>query len=104
LDFKKKNTKKGIPSGLGGPNILFYPKAYSICDLKFHAKYYNPTITPSGRKVCGREKKKREKNNPKISGHLVLLQRLRAAYALSSDQHYGRISNSRGKTTRIRKC
>ena len=83
----------------GGPKFCLYPKSYFFCDLKLCAKFHNPRTTPSGRKVCGTEKKKREKNNPKNSGHLVLLQRLRAAYALRSDQHYGRISNSRGKTT-----
>jgi hypothetical protein len=42
--------------------------------------------TPSGRKVCGTEKK-RKKNNPKNSGHYVPLQRPKAAQALRSDQN-----------------
>jgi hypothetical protein len=37
---------------------FFYPKSYFFCDLKPHAKFWNHTITPSGRKICGGEKKK----------------------------------------------
>jgi hypothetical protein len=40
---------------------FFYPKSYFFFDLKPHAKFLNPTITPSRRKVCGGEKKKKEK-------------------------------------------
>jgi hypothetical protein len=43
-----------------------------LCDLKSHAKFQKPTITPSGRKVSEaeeREEKKRKKHV--ISGHLV---------------------------------
>ena len=42
---------------------MFHPKSYFLCDLKPHAKFKNPTITPSGRKVseAEREKEEREK-------------------------------------------
>ena len=56
---KKKNTKKGPPRGLGGVLIFFYPKSYFFCDLKPHAKFRNPTINLSGRKVCGTERKRK---------------------------------------------
>ena len=52
---------------------------------KLHLSHLNsPRTTPSGRKVCGGERKKT--NNPKNSGHFVPQQRLRAAHALRSDQ------------------
>ena len=35
-----------------------------FCDLKPHAKFQNLRTTPSGRKVCDREKEERKKNNP----------------------------------------
>ena len=70
--------------GLRGVLNFFYPKSYYFCDLKPHAKFRNPTITPSGRKVCGGEN--RNKNNQKYSGHFNSLQRLRAAHTLRSDQ------------------
>jgi hypothetical protein len=57
---KKKNAKKGPP------NSFFYPKSYFLCDLKLRAKLRNYTITPSGRKVCGREKKKEEENSAQL--------------------------------------
>ena len=91
--YKKKNTKKGSPRGLGGfrnfcsppnliicvtsnsvqdcyhitippqgeggvPRIIFLPKIVFFCELKPHAQFQNPTITPSGRNVCGTERKK----------------------------------------------
>jgi hypothetical protein len=34
-----------------------------LCDLKPHAQFGNPTITPSGRKVTTSEEKKREKTS-----------------------------------------
>ena len=40
--------------------LLFHPKSYFLCDLKPHAKFWNPTITPSGRGVCGKEKKNKK--------------------------------------------
>ena len=43
------------------PNLIFF------CDLKPHAKFQNPTITPSGREVSEAErKKKKEKKTPLI--------------------------------------
>jgi hypothetical protein len=69
--------------------VFFNHKYYLFCDLKLCAKFHNPRTTPSGRKVCGTERKKK-KNNPNYSGHFVPLQRLREAHALRSDQllHY----------------
>jgi hypothetical protein len=51
-------------------------------------------VTPSGRKVCGGEKKerKKKKNNHKYSGHLVSVQRLRAVQALRLDQKKTKIA------------
>jgi hypothetical protein len=44
------------------PQIFVHPKSYFFCDLKPYAKFHNPTITPSGRKVTRqRERKKRRK-------------------------------------------
>ena len=55
--------------GAGGvPPIFFYPKSYFFCDLKPHAKFRNPTITPSGRKETAGEI---ERINAVNSGHLV---------------------------------
>ena len=58
-------------------------------DLKLRANFQNPRTTPSGRKVCGTEKKERKKekkNDTKYSAHFVPKQRPRAALALPSDQ------------------
>ena len=63
---------------------LFLPQILFFGDLKLHAKFPNPSTTPSGRKVCGMEKKK---NNHKISGHFIPLQRLRAAHVFRSHQY-----------------
>ena len=41
--------------------ILFNHKSYFLCDLKPHAKFWNPTITPSGRKVTNSEREKERK-------------------------------------------
>ena len=59
---------------VGVPWIFFHPKSYFFCELKPHAKFRNPTITPSGRKVT-RRREEREKNNAVNSGHLVPWQR-----------------------------
>ncbi len=87
--FLGKFILKNItPIGEGGVPFFFYPKSYFFCDLKLCAKFHNPRTTPSGRKVCGtQERRKKKKNNPKNIGHFVLLQRLRAAHALRSDQN-----------------
>jgi hypothetical protein len=57
-------TQGGRGGGLSGilPQILF------IFYLKPHAKFRNPTITPSGRKVMPGEREKRK--NALNSGHL----------------------------------
>jgi hypothetical protein len=44
------------------PQILFF------CDFKPHAKFWNPTITPSWRKVTGSEKKKKRKRHYRDEG------------------------------------
>ena len=48
-----KKTKKLTPQGAGGS-----PKSYFFCDLKPHAKFQNPTIPHSGRKVTAAERKR----------------------------------------------
>jgi hypothetical protein len=54
--LKKGNTKKGPPGGWA--QICFSSsKSYFFGDLKPHAKFRNPTISSSGRKVCGGERK-----------------------------------------------
>ena len=72
----------------GGSRSIFYPRSYFFCDLKLCAKFHNLRTTPSGKKVCGGEKKRKErkKNNHKNSGHFVPLQCLKAAHTLRSDQ------------------
>ena len=46
------NCSVHVPQFFLSPQILFF------CDLKPHAKFRNPTITPSWRKVSGGEEKK----------------------------------------------
>jgi hypothetical protein len=60
-----KKPKKSTPR-----RILFPLKSYIFCELKPHATFWNPTITPSGRKVTGAERRRRRKNAID-SGHLV---------------------------------
>ena len=45
------------------------PQILIFCDLKPHAKFQNPMITPSGRKVTRQSEREREKD--KKRGHLV---------------------------------
>jgi hypothetical protein len=52
FSIEKHIQNQPHPWGRGGPPILFYPKPFSFFDLKPHAKFRNPTITPSGRKNC----------------------------------------------------
>jgi hypothetical protein len=40
-------------------DILFDPKS-NFCEIKPHAKFQNPTITPAGRKVTRAEERERE--------------------------------------------
>ena len=42
----------------GSSNNFFYPKSYFFCELKPHAKFQNPTISPSGIKVTWLKKEK----------------------------------------------
>ena len=58
---KISGFQKEVSGILGGAQILFYPKFYFFCDLKPHAKFRNPTITTSGRKVTTAEREKRKK-------------------------------------------
>jgi hypothetical protein len=60
---EKKTPKNRPPRRQGGP-----PKSYFFCELKPHAKFQNPRITPSGIKVTRRRE---EKKNAINSGHLV---------------------------------
>ena len=60
-----------------------HPKTYFFCELKPHAKFWTPMITPSARKVTAGEREKNAVN----SGHFVPQQRPRAAHALCSDQN-----------------
>ena len=49
------------PRGAGGvPQMFSHPKSYFFCDLKPHAKFQDPTITPSWRKVSGGEEEERK--------------------------------------------
>jgi hypothetical protein len=43
------------------PEFVFTPNLIFFCELKPHAKFRNPTITPSGRKVTSGERREREK-------------------------------------------
>jgi hypothetical protein len=53
--LKRKTGALGR-GGEGVPRISFNQKSFFFCELKPHAKFQNPTIAPSGRKVCGTEK------------------------------------------------
>ena len=50
-----------------------------MSDLKPHAKFQNPTITPSGRKVTESEEEERRRKTV-YSGHWVPWQRMQAAW------------------------
>jgi hypothetical protein len=50
----------------GGPPKLFYLNSYFLFDLKPHAKFQNPTIIPSERKLSEAERKKKEKEKTLI--------------------------------------
>ena len=67
-----------MPGHGKSPKFSFTPNLIFFCDLKPHAKFWNPTITPSGRKVTGSEKKKKKRKNAINSGHLVPWQRTQA--------------------------
>ena len=69
LHFVKEiKTIVVAPLQVTGPDF-FYPKSYFFGDLKPHAKFWNPMITPSWRKVSVGEREKRK--NAVNSGHLV---------------------------------
>ena len=62
FSFFPKKPKKSTPGVQGGgPPILFQPQILFFCDLKSHAKFWNPTITPSGRKVTTSERRRRKR-------------------------------------------
>ena len=46
--------------------MVFDPKTYFFYDSKLRAKFQNPRTTPSGRKVCGGEKKGRKKKEKSL--------------------------------------
>ena len=80
--WSRKKTKKLTHRGArGSPKFLFTPNLTFLCDLKPHAKFRNPTITPSGREVTTSEEereKKKERKNAVNSGHLVPWQHTQA--------------------------
>ena len=69
----------GVPAPSSDPQKFFISQFFNFfCDLKPHAKFHNPTITPSWRKVSVEEERKKERKkeerekNAVNSGHLVL--------------------------------
>ena len=62
LQLKKTKKKQLRLALMGGPH-------YCVCELKPHAKSWNPRITTSGRKVSEAERKRKNAVN---SRHLVL--------------------------------
>ena len=76
IDTKGNFSAQVFGGGWGGQKINLYSKSYFFCDLKPHAKFGNPTITPTRRKVTiseerEKERKKEKKKNAVNSGHLV---------------------------------
>ena len=63
-------TKNAVNSGHLVP-FFFYSKSYFFCDFKPHAKFWNPTITPSRRKGSVGEEKEEKEKNAVNSGHFV---------------------------------
>ena len=86
---KPKNRPQGARGG-GRGQIFFYPNFYYFF-LGAHAKFQNPTTTPSGRisnePEEERKRERRREKNAIYSGHLRLCQQPRAAHALRSDQN-----------------
>jgi hypothetical protein len=72
LPFSRKKTHKKIdpPGGRVVPPILL-PKILFFSDLKPHAKFQKPKITPSGRKVKEEEEERKKAKNAINSRHLV---------------------------------
>jgi hypothetical protein len=64
LFFLKTPPKQLTPQGPGGVTqfLSSHTKSYLFCALKPHAKFGNPTITPSGGKLT--TSKEREKDKP----------------------------------------
>jgi hypothetical protein len=60
FSFRKTPLKIDI-GGRGVPHILFQPESYFFCELKPHATFQNPTITPSLRKVTRRREEREER-------------------------------------------
>jgi hypothetical protein len=63
--------------------FMLHRAAYFFGDLNSMQNFNTLAQPPSGRKVCGGERKK--KNNLKNTGHFVSLQHLRAGHTLCSD-------------------
>jgi hypothetical protein len=42
------------------PEFVFTQNLIFLCELKPHAKFWNPTISPSGRKVTAAEREREE--------------------------------------------
>ena len=57
IKMHHKIHKEKIPLAALSPQILFF------CDAKPHAKFLNPMITPSGRKVTRHNEKKNAVNS-----------------------------------------
>ena len=53
---------------VGDPQFVFHHKANVFCELKPHANFQKPMMTPSGRKVTEeeRERRKKDKKTPLI--------------------------------------
>ena len=71
----KTNTTFGVKTDTKflQTTTFLNPKYVFLGDLKPHAKFQNPMITPSGRKVSEAEERKkvRKRKNAVNSGHLV---------------------------------
>ena len=76
ISFKKHLTIRDVLTNVSAKNLKIHPRIFVspqilfFCELKPHAKFPNPTITPSGRKVTRRRERER-KNNAFNSGHFV---------------------------------
>ena len=67
--------------GAGGPTNFLSPQILFFVWLKTLCKIWNPTISPSGRKVTGAERGRKKEKNAVNVGHLVPWQHTQAAQA-----------------------